>query len=627
MKKSLFYLVAAMALTSCGSDFPNGEELSNQAVLENVKKVFGAEFSPNQDWQLTNSGQVTVKADAANFNPVKVQLLTAYPSFDNDVNILNEAPVSAGQSATLVYDVPEGIDTLFAACVSAEGLYRIQQFVVGDKNVSFASNAQTRSAATRTAGEITIVGEGVVSDNVTAKSQTPTRTYWQNSTWNDKLYTISGHRTAVDDFSSTERSATRTEVYGTMPANVNNISRLEKTGYYYEAHNCLTANGEAPIVVTLVGGQSAMLGWQELYYYYYTPVEGMTNDEEVAYLKTLPKFRICDAAEVLGNGTTEEARRADLRYAANVTKDYENWIKRAYTYTLANFGDKDHLQTVGTTVFPENTRIGFMLRIYKGMTNRRLNGAYPEGVDMYSDPRLNDEVNRYWYSISPATSHISIFTTNNHTYFGTEDAADGDFNDLVFLVEGGFKVKEDKPQVTNYQVYTLAFEDTKMGDYDLNDVVIKAKRLSETSVQYSLEAAGAKDELYLRNINGSKLNGSKEIHAIFGQTERNFINTENGQRIAPVQETVTVNRDFSFINHGYLPYIYNASKRYEIRLSKRGEDPHGIVVPYDFKYPMEHCCVKDAFTGFNLWGMQDIDGTDWFKHPVAGKVYLRSIFQ
>ena len=264
-----------------------------------------------------------------------------------------------------------------------------------------------------------------------------------------------------------------------------------------------------------------------------------------------------------------------------------------------------------------------MMRIHEGMTNRELDGTYPIGINLYSDPRLNDEVNQYWYSISPATSHIAIFTTNGHTYFGSEDGNDRDYNDVIFEVEGGFRKYEDAPTTVDHQVYTLAFEDTYAGDYDLNDVVIKAKRVNQTTVEYSLEAAGAKDRLFLRNINGTKLNGNKEIHSIFGQSEGSYINTVTGApHVDAVKEQFTVSGDFMFSQHAKLPYLHNATKGYDIRLSERGEDPHGIVIPYDFQYPLERISVKDAYWGrFNEWGLGDIAATPWYKYPIPNKVY------
>lgn len=629
MKKTIFYLMAGMALVGCTNDLSDYmPKKDDAAIKENVKKVFGVDFSADQDWQMLTPGKVTIKADVDNFNPVKVQVLTAYPSDGNDARILNEASIKNGQSATLVYDAPIGNDTLFAACVNAEGIYRVKSFVAGEKNVSIVSEAKTRGAVTRAASSIHL-GTSTYSDNVTAKSK---NSRWSNSTWNDMLYLIEGHRTEIAEFTAAEKTARNSEVYGVMRSGYSNINKLEKTGYYYYANNSLTSDGEAPIVVTLIGGQSAMLGWSELYYYYYMPqdVKGMTTAQEAEFLKTVPKFRICDVAEVLGTGDTEAARKANLQYIANGPKNYANWMTRKYQYTLAYFGSKNNLQPSGTTVFPEGARIGFMMRIHEGMTNRYRDSKYPIGINMYSDPRLNNEVNGYWYSISPATSHIAIFTTNGRTYFCAEDGDDKDYNDVIFEVEGGFKKYDEVPTTIDSQTYTLAFEDTYAGDYDLNDVIIKAKRINTTTVEYSLEAAGARDRIFLRNINGKKLNGNTEIHTIFGQPEGVYINTVAGDtHVDAVKEQVTVSSDFSFgkengefVNFNALPYLHNATKGYDVKLSLKGEDPHGLIIPFDFQYPLERICVKDAYWGrFNEWGMGVIDATPWYMFPITSKVY------
>ena len=54
-----------------------------------------------------------------------------------------------------------------------------------------------------------------------------------------------------------------------------------------------------------------------------------------------------------------------------------------------------------------------------------------------------------------------------------------------------------------------------------------------------------------------------------------------------------------------------------------GEDPHGLIIPFDFQYPLERVCVKDAFKRFNEWGVGVIDATPWYKFPVTGKIYTK----
>jgi len=179
----------------------------------------------------------------------------------------------------------------------------------------------------------------------------------------------------------------------------------------------------------------------------------------------------------------------------------------------------------------------------------------------------------------------------------------------------------DAAQEINNNVYTFCFEDRNLGDYDMNDVVIKAERLNISQVKYSVVACGAYDELYLRNINGQTLNGNTEIHSLFGVNNLStFINTQS-KNYEPVSEIITVDPTFSFTDFSKQIYIYNKTQDYDVKMSQKGEDPHGIMIPCDFKYPKEKVCIKDAYEGFNGWGENPVTSTDWYKTPVSGKVF------
>ena len=71
----------------------------------------------------------------------------------------------------------------------------------------------------------------------------------------------------------------------------------------------------------------------------------------------------------------------------------------------------------------------------------------------------------------------------------------------------------------------------------------------------------------------------------------------------------------------YQPYIYDMTTGLTVKLSKKGEDPHGIMIPNDFKYPKEKTCIKDAYLQFNNWGQNRITSTDWYKYPEVDKVF------
>ena len=39
------------------------------------------------------------------------------------------------------------------------------------------------------------------------------------------------------------------------------------------------------------------------------------------------------------------------------------------------------------------------------------------------------------------------------------------------------------------------------------------------------------------------------------------------------------------------------------------------MIPYDFKYPVERVCIKDAYPQFNSWGKNSVTSTEWYKFP------------
>jgi hypothetical protein len=45
------------------------------------------------------------------------------------------------------------------------------------------------------------------------------------------------------------------------------------------------------------------------------------------------------------------------------------------------------------------------------------------------------------------------------------------------------------------------------------------------------------------------------------------------------------------------------------------------MISYDFKWPLERICIKDAYLQFNNWGLGSIEDTDWYKYPEDGKVF------
>ena len=87
--------------------------------------------------------------------------------------------------------------------------------------------------------------------------------------------------------------------------------------------------------------------------------------------------------------------------------------------------------------------------------------------------------------------------------------------------------------------------------------------------------------------------------------------------------TTKVNKTFSFLDEATQPYIYDMNTGQTVKLSKKGENPYGIMIPYDFKYPLEKISINKAYPLFNNWGENAILSTFWYWSPDLSKVYTK----
>lgn len=597
------------------------------SVAENVRQVFGVDFGADQDWNMLANGKVSIKADANLSNIAKVRVL----SIENgEINILNEANASEGQIIELTYDAPAGTKRLFAACVASNGEYLMRGFSTSDSSVSFKSTttakAPRRAFENEAYPELPVIADVKKSYNLenVEKANKGNESYvlWKNSGWSDYFYFQDENNVlkkglqsiAIADLSDDEKSDLQAIISSFLPAvywrwglryNENFDERIVPSdGLFAYQNGHLTTTGNQPVRVAPIF-QSGDMAKCNLFYYYFKPeaVEA-SGLSEVDYIKQLPKYQL-----------------ALTPYGGEA----KGFLGRKELYTLAYYGDGTPAKgTVAESfIFPEGYKIGFVLR------------NFSRHGDLYGDGRLNIEINQWgdfaYAKLEPNTSRIAAFGANNKDYLCFEDGTDQDFDDLIMEVESGVVPLEHYDMDMRSKVYTFAFEDHDLGDYDMNDVVIKAQRLNDTQVKYSLEATGAYDELYIRGIqNATLLNDSKEVHALFNVSQNTFVNTESS-RIAPIQETITVDRNFSFSRPSDQPYIYNKTTDKEIRISMKGEDPHAILIPCDWQYPLERVCVggvaDPAYKQFNNWGQKAVSSTDWYNYPEAGKVYTQSVFE
>ena len=664
MKKRYLLTISALALIGCVNmpDYDENEALyptlTKEQIQQNVQEVFGTTFDPNQDWLSTSHKTISITANADLNDIVKIQVLTESPFMNSDATILNEKKVAKGQTVEISFDAPVDCESFVAACISNEGKYYIQVFSPNDSKVSFTSS----KATTRASNEDWPDAEKIKLDanqsypsfnayraqnaynvwNSTSGAQWSDEYLWApanennigSSTWKVEDNCVVRESEAL----SNEEEANLKEIINkflykyangkTNGKKKNNLEIIRNSVYFSLSDNYLTSKGY-PIYLTPIQLNSSEINANSVYYYYYDPSvydKLPTKEAKNKFLKSLPKYKVMHAAHT-------------RTVAQSKGKDYADYFK-FHDYLLLYYGEHPSAGSQAvSTIIPKGYKIGFLNR--KHLSGNNQNYKANNNGETYGDGDLNIEINHFdegHFGSVMATStyniknkwgwdmleddpRIAIFNANNKTYLAFEDGADVNFCDMIIEVNGGTEQIDETLEVYN-TTYTFCFEDRQNGDYDMNDVIIKARRIDETHISYSVEACGAKDELYLRNINGETLNEHTEIHSLFGTTPGTFVNTGGGISAPPVQETFVVDKDFSFADIDKLPYLYNKTTNKEIYLSKRGEDPHGIIIPSDYLYPKERICIKDAYEEFVNWAENsNSSNRSWFRNYVEEYIY------
>lgn len=604
-RKLLFLLIVCMFMfTSCNKyDF---ETSANEQIKANVEKIFGVQFDETQDWCSTTNGSIRIIANTSNENIVKAQILMSSINETDedtsvDMKILNEANISKGGSITLNFDTPNVYSDLFVAFISDLGnnkyKYTYKKFNLGDSEVYFDNKqALTRGAEWNPSypiPDITPVINGTVETFANQRGWLP----------GEVFYTYDYQTTSNAGYDNDFVALFKTIIFNYFPngRKYDNLPQIKKSGYYNESVYPITT-GDEPIVVSPVyknDGGYHEISEAELYYYYF---KGNPTVEE---LEALPKYRAIDLSKVYANNENNE-------------------VVKKPSYVLAYFGDG--IPTIGQTGsyrFEKGYKIGFCYKSNTETDQKKKQG------EVYGDGRLNYNINNYGNfktsQLGNTDPRMAWMSVNDKTYLCVESGTDKDFNDLILEVEGGIEPIIIPPVDPEYNFYTFLFEDHNLGDYDMNDVVLKGRRVNETTVEYTLMACGAYDELYIYNVEGKDINKDKEVHKIFAENlVGQYVNTQT-KNAEYVVNTITVNKNFSFLDVTTQPYIYDATINNTVKIARQGQDPHAIMIPYDFRWPKEKICIKDAYNEegykFNSWGINKIDATDWYKHPTMNKVF------
>ena len=610
MKGTLFCIIlSTLVFTGCVKNNISGYyyETTNEQIKGNVKSVFGTTFDEEHDWCTTSSGEISVNNIPQNIKTVK--LFTHITEEDGETSILslNECEMNGESDVKLTYDAPSNNLGLYLAFISNDNITVME---VDGNVVSYNSGAK---AGTRT-----------ITTDYTLPSVTPTMgsiedSYAAQRGWvnGEKLYSASDYssqKILVADYPDDFKKLFRTVIFSYFKngRSYNNLPLVTESGFYND--NCYPiTTGDEPILVTPVYKSDGCLktpdgyGYEiynsDLYYYYFKENDPKYIADPVSFLEKLPKYKA-------------------FQFSDLYSKTEDDVLTKKGAYALIYWGDGTPTEgTVGSYQFPKGYKIGFMVR---AKTDFVENGKPRKQGELYGDGRLNNTINNYsecnFKSSKLGTDgpRCAWITVNGKMLLCFESGTDKDFNDIILEVEGGVEEIINIPDIES-NFYTFCFEDTELGDYDMNDIVIKARRLNTKQVEYRIVACGAYDELKVMGINGKIINDNAEVHKLFGVND-GFINTVSSNA-EPIVDVVNVDSKFSFLNEDTQPYIYDITTGKTIHLSKKGEDPHGIMIPYDFKYPKEKVCIKNAYGKFNNWGENRVTSTDWYVYPTEDLVF------
>ena len=491
MKKRIFFiatLVGMIAFTGCQRfDF---DEARNEAIRQNATNIFG-EIDPNQDWNSSISGSVTITADAPLYDVVSVQILTESPFLNDDARVVAEAKAQKGQAVTLNYDVLNSYETLVAACVDSKGHYYITPFKVTDSQVSFLGTATTR-AARRTAAtgvpnaSLIKLELNNSEQSYNAKHAINKESGWENSGWeNDRLWNISnvadlgngwkmdlkwsdGKTNStdfhiyreVDELSATEEAELKaifnTTLFrrelnekGQYVKVKNNIDRIRKSSQVTLYNNHLISDGKNAITITPVMMPSTDIRPAQVYYYYFNPDDIPAGMSESEYIKQLPKFKAIQCS----HASKEAERRGKVVGNMNADNDFF----RIYEYILPYFGDvADFMPKTVNTSSLSAVADPTIYRIRNKALNQEYYMTYTGNANQmakkYNDTDAN-VANQLWQKFTLSDGRVMLYNVGTKSFMqwgnGITILSNIYTNDkyLTFYIKGEYIWKSDNSQV------------------------------------------------------------------------------------------------------------------------------------------------------------------------------------
>ena len=598
MKKNLIFIALASILAACSHHTDSISE--TEYVKAHAEEQLGIKIAENQTWNMMTQGTV----EFINVPEAYAGATKAIFSEDPYLDTLGTTAVIAYQEegTSISFEAPAHYEKLYAACIADNGKMLLKPFQVGVTKVDMSANEfqlvnkAAESRATRSARAAAPEFHSTIN-----------ATLFADKGWGNDRFALIDRGEYDVQFTSFNSYAENYRTF--IPEGKNSTNVLKTYDEIYNFHWAIVGEEGSEVTIIPVHKESAQ--YEYIGYFYSLP------GEEINF-KNVPKY-------VFAEGIEQDIKNQE-----------DNYLAKAYRL---KYYDKNGNESY---TFPKGTKIYFFLHCFPSRKayswcNHSWDNNLP--IDYYSFPDLNRDMllhlnKEHNVNFNPyggndnweESPRVTYFNRNGVNYVGMEDGTDMDYNDIVFMVRGDL---EDFPNTdiimpTKNQVYTYAFEDTKMGDYDMNDVVIRVWRdlNKKTELTVQLVATGAFDNLKVYyDDHGVKytapvaLFGGKEVHEALGIKAASFGNTQTQN----VSTYPTTNVAYDYKTFRYYKadfYIVDETTGVEIHLPAAqgitGSAPYAVCIPSAWQWPLERISIKDAYKEFTGYAANPDVNKGWY---------------
>lgn len=620
MKRGISILLFAILVSGCMKH----ESLYNENKdREEAEKNFPVQnIDPNHDWVMAASRTLNVSMNEKTGKTYTVKLYSGYPfNAESDVRLLAQQQVKDGSTAIIKFDAPKVLERIFVMCqLDDEYVMRVSKLENEQFTVTFgAMEGRSRSARAASASRAVDVSKYAIFDDkaqritngdelkglkkgvwyIDSEIKYKAQIAWSPGTC---LYIKDGGRLILDN---------KLKLQGTDSF----ISVLE--GGYLAINDEFKLNGDngsngltAFYNAGIVDADDVELG-KGLFIN-----EGTFNAEGFDVVKDGEVWNSCRLIITGSNDNAFELKK-------NAVFNNEGYVH--VTQGEAEWGEDDNdkvvVNMVGNAVFHIAKELDIEDKVKVTGTNGKPlivvgeldfdEDASVVGTIYVSAKKIDDDD-----ELPTNVNVISTTITDNGgcTVYSTLNPA---------------------PDVLT-AVTTCAFEDmiSESTDYDFNDVVFQVSNPIDNKITITLVAAGStraitaeysldKGENYAPLVFN---NGQQEVHAAFGKSDTEIINTGSSLTIPPVGSPslnipVPVHPKFSFVEKGRIRItvagnpiqIVSSGEGSKVEMEEKGKVPYALCVPIAWAYPTERTSIDKAYDRFGEWGKNMEIDPDWYK--------------